>query len=66
MKTLSLGYAATPDEAAKVNLQTFIDNVRPQLNEALGADTSAKILDAFAAAVMGLKREIEAQGASRA
>jgi hypothetical protein len=66
MKTLSLGYAGTPDEAAKVNLQTYIDNVRPTLAEALGADTAAKILEAFGEAVMSLKQQIEATGASRA
>ena len=66
MKTLSLGYAGTPDEAAKVNLQTYIENVQPHLSGALGANAAAKLLEAFGEAVMGLKHQIEAVGASRA
>jgi hypothetical protein len=66
MKTLSLGYAGTPDEAAKLSLKTFVDNIRPQLTEALGAGTAANLLEAVGQAVMGLKHEIEAVGASRA
>ena len=66
VKTLSLAYAGTPDEEAKAHLQTYIDKIQPELMEAVGAGTAAKILEAFASAVMGRKHEIEAGGASRA
>jgi hypothetical protein len=66
VKTLSLVYAGTPDEEAKAHLQTYIDKIQPELTEAVGAGTAVKILDAFASAVMGRKREIEVGGASRA
>jgi len=66
VKTFGLLYAATPDERAKAHLQTYVDKIRPELSEAVGAGTAAQILEGFTVAVMGLKHEIESGGASRA
>jgi hypothetical protein len=66
MKTLSLGYAGTPGDAAQINLQNYVDNVQPHLAESLGLGTATKIIAAFKEAVIGLKHEIEARGSSRA
>jgi hypothetical protein len=66
VKKLALLYADTPDENAKAHLQTYIDKIKPELTEAVGAGTAAQLLAGFASAVMGLKHEIEAGGASRA
>jgi hypothetical protein len=66
VKKLALLYAGTPDEKAKAHLQTYVDKIQSELTEAVGAGTAAKLLEGFASAVMGLKLEIEAGGASRA
>jgi hypothetical protein len=44
VKKLSLLYAYTPDEEAKAHLQTYIDKIQPELTEAVGAGTAAKLL----------------------
>ena len=49
-----------------VSLRDYIGRIESELTEAVGAGTAAKLLEAFASAVMGLKHEIEAGGASRA
>ena len=66
VKDLSLLYAHSPDDIARASLEAYIDKVKPELSEAVGAGTAANILEAFASAVMGRKHEIEAGGASRA
>jgi hypothetical protein len=66
VKTLALLYAGTPDENAKAHLETYVDKIQPELAEAVGAGTAAKLLEGFTSAVLGTKHEIEAQGASRA
>lgn len=66
IKDLSLLYANTPDDKAQASLKACIDKIQAELSEAVGAGTAAKILEAFASAVMGEKHKIEALGASRA
>lgn len=66
VKKFALLYAGTPDEKARAHLQTYIDEIQPELTQAIGAGTAAKLLEGFASAVRGLKHEIEARGASRA
>jgi hypothetical protein len=66
IKDLSLLYAHSPDGRAIASLQAYVDIIRLQLSEAVGAGTAEKMLEVFRGAVMGRKHEIEAGGASRA
>jgi hypothetical protein len=66
IKDLSLLYANTPDDKAQASLKAYVDNIQPELTEAVGAGTAAKILEAFRSAVMTEKHKIESGGASRA
>jgi hypothetical protein len=58
VKTLSLLYAGTPE--------SYVAKITPDAVAAVGPDGAAKILEAFAAAVMGRKHELEAEGGGSA
>jgi len=66
IRDLSLLYAGTPDHRAVGSLSAYIEAIRPDLVEAVGAGRAAIMLQTFATAVMGRKHEIEAGGGSRA
>jgi hypothetical protein len=66
IKDLSLLYAGTPDHRAVGSLSAYIEEIRPDLVEAVGSGLAARILGTFTNAVMGRKHQIEAGGASRA
>ncbi|QIG94422.1 hypothetical protein [Bradyrhizobium sp. 6(2017)] len=59
VKTLSLLYAGTPDDLARASLDSYVAKITPDIGEAVGPDTAANILEAFAATVMGEKHRIE-------
>ena len=66
IKDLSLLHACTPDERARVHLETYVSAIEPGIIKAVGANNAPIILDALRGAVMGRKHEIEAGGVSRA
>jgi hypothetical protein len=61
---LALFYAGTPDEAMMVSLHQVRSNVEAGLAEPFGPDVAAQMAEAFVAAVIGRKREIDAAGGS--
>jgi hypothetical protein len=65
-KALALLYAATPDAAAEESLKAYIDRIRPDIVDALGASTATKLLEIFSKVVLSEKRRLESVGISRA
>lgn len=66
VKMLSLLYAATPDEAARMHLESYIGSIERTVVGAVGARPAANLLDTFRCTVMAEKHRLEAGGASRA
>ena len=56
---LSLLYAGTPDECARLHLETYVSAIEPGIIKAVGGNNAPIILDAIRGAVMGRKHEIE-------
>jgi hypothetical protein len=65
VKALSLLYAGSPDGTASASLDAYIKRIQAGIVEAVGATKAPILLNAFRAAVMGRKREIETGGPSR-
>jgi hypothetical protein len=66
VKSFSLLYAHTPDARARPHLESYLSGIEPVIVDAVGAGNAPILLNAFRDAVMTRKREIEANGASRA
>jgi hypothetical protein len=66
IETLALLYSGTDDDRASAHLESYITKIKPSITEAVGADTAARMLDVFRCTVLGEKRRLESNGASRA
>ena len=66
IRDLSLLYAATPGGKAQASLQEYVARIMPNLTDAVGARTAAKIISTLACTVLAEKRRLEAGGTSRA
>jgi 7-keto-8-aminopelargonate synthetase-like enzyme len=60
---LALYFVGAPDEQMLASLHQTRTNLEADLAETFGADVAAAIAQAFCAAVIGHRREIEAAGA---
>ena len=56
---LSFAYSFTPDERAGPHLESFLQSIRPAMEEAVGAGKAPIWLNAFRGAVMARKHAIE-------
>jgi hypothetical protein len=59
---LALAFTGVPDEAMLAQLYQVRANLETELAETFGAEVAAQMAQAFVAAVIGRKREIDAAG----
>jgi hypothetical protein len=60
---LSLLYAHTPDDRARLHLEDYLRSIEPAIVGAVGASQAPAWLDAFRQAVVRRKHALEARGA---
>jgi hypothetical protein len=62
---LSFSYSFTPDSAAGEHLESFLQSIRPAMEEAVGASNAPMWLDAFRSKVLTRKWDLENSCVSR-